>query len=64
MKIKCDRCKKLLKEPGALIFSPPTEFPVDIKNGVIETVDVCLKTHICKKCAVELRNWVSGNIGV
>ncbi len=45
MKIKCDICKKMLKEPGALLFSPPTSYPKYniIDNGVI-------KYHICILC--------------
>ena len=38
MKIKCDICKKLLKEPGALLFSPP------------EDDGRCEKAHICVLC--------------
>lgn len=37
LQIACDRCRELLTEQGALIFSPP-------ENGV------CKKMHICKKC--------------
>lgn len=34
----CDGCRDALKEPGALIFSPPNEH------------DECTKVHLCVRC--------------
>ncbi len=42
IKPKCDKCKKELKEFGAILLSPP-----NAKNRVI-------KFHICKKCYGEM----------
>jgi len=39
MKIKCDVCQKLLKEPGGLLFSPPSQ----VQSRVY-------KYHLCKAC--------------
>lgn len=46
LQIKCDNCKVRLKEPGALLFSPP-------KKGK------CEKYHICVKCYVHLFDIIS-----
>lgn len=35
--IRCDRCKNILKVPGALVFGPPEKHK-------------CEKTHLCRKC--------------
>lgn len=45
LKIHCNRCKKELDEPGALVFSPPYETEVE-------------KFHICMDCWVDLYIWV------
>ncbi len=37
LKIKCDSCGNELKEPGALLFSPPCGAQ-------------CIKIHICRSC--------------
>lgn len=37
MKIACRGCEKLLKQPGAILLSPPSG-------------DQCFKLHLCKKC--------------
>jgi hypothetical protein len=39
LKIDCDFCGQELKQPGALVFSPP--------QGEL---DVCLKQHMCREC--------------
>lgn len=39
----CDKCKKELKDFGAILFSPP-----DKSSKVI-------KFHICKKCYSEIK---------
>jgi len=41
LKFKCYGCKKSITEPGALLFSPPSEM---IGNNWVE------KFHICIKC--------------
>ena len=46
MKIYCDGCNEVLKEQGALVFSPP-------KNGD------CAKFHICKECWPKIRNAIT-----
>lgn len=47
LKVKCDKCKKQLNKPGALIFSPP-----GIENNV-------LKFHICLACYSRLVDWLT-----
>ncbi len=37
-KLKCDFCTKVLREMGALLFSPPT------KKGIVK------KFHVCAPC--------------
>lgn len=39
MNINCDICGEELKEPGALLFTPPK----GLENK-------CVKVHICLKC--------------
>ncbi|MFH1036494.1 MAG: hypothetical protein V1756_00285 [Patescibacteria group bacterium] len=41
IKPKCDKCKKELKEFGAILFSPP-------KKNVVQ------KFHLCQKCYREI----------
>jgi len=55
MKIKCDKCGKILKKQGALIFMPPIDFPID-PDGT--TVAVTRKIHICVGCSILLRDWI------
>lgn len=43
LKPKCDRCKKELKEFGALLFSPPNK-----KNTI-------KKFHLCVQCYEDLK---------
>jgi hypothetical protein len=43
MKVKCCFCLKILKEKGAIIFSPPDK-------PYTEFVDDVSKYHICEKC--------------
>jgi hypothetical protein len=43
---KCDRCRKELDMPGALVFSPPFGM-----NKVI-------KLHICVECWKDLWKWI------
>jgi hypothetical protein len=43
LNIQCDRCHSELKEPGALIFSPPT--------GTSWLVE---KYHVCAACWIEV----------
>lgn len=47
--IRCDICKKPLKKPGALLFSPPSEVPYVTEDDIVN-VSVTIKTHICVKC--------------
>ena len=44
MNFKCNFCNKILKQPGALLFSPPMDY---IGDNVI-------KYHICVDCYCEL----------
>ncbi len=37
LKIKCDFCKKKIKKPGGLIFSPPVK-------------KITVKIHVCVSC--------------
>lgn len=53
MKIKCDICKKILKEPSALLFSPPTIIKKYRKAVVFQY-------HICAKCWSEFKNLKEG----
>lgn len=43
MKIRCDSCRKVLKKPGGLLFSPP--------NWRMRVQ----KFHLCKKCYKPLK---------
>ena len=45
IKVRCEKCGKMLIEPGALIFSP-------LIDGSV------LKFHICKHCYSLLCNWM------
>ncbi len=49
LNIKCDKCGKELDEPGALVFSPPSN-----------NKDV-MKYHICKTCWAKLADWIYDN---
>lgn len=48
--IKCDKCSGIMKQPGALIFSPPVLM-------TIPTNEV-LKFHVCRACYSSLVNWL------
>ena len=45
LKILCEGCGKVLKEPGGLLFDPPV-------GGS------CYKLHLCKKCHGDVRSFV------
>ena len=44
MKITCCACDELIKEPGALVFSPP------VKNNKDMSISTVHKYHICRAC--------------
>ena len=44
--IKCDKCLKELEEPGALVFSPPSD------DGRVE------KLHLCQICWTDERQGI------
>lgn len=48
IKPKCDKCKKELKEFGAILLSPP-------KKNMVK------KFHLCRKCYREIKSVVMGN---
>lgn len=48
LEFKCDKCRKALKEPGGLVFSPPAGYQV-------------MKFHICNECYFSVRNWFLGD---
>ena len=43
MKIRCNICRKILKEPGALVFTPPIA-------SLAPDVGIANKLHVCSKC--------------
>lgn len=47
MKITCIKCGETLREPGGLLFSPPTD-------------NKCDKAHLCKRCWAMLVSWIKG----
>jgi len=49
LEIKCDICGKQLREPGALVFSPPTD-----KSWTVE------KYHVCAKCWLTIASLLKG----
>jgi hypothetical protein len=53
IKAICSFCNKELKEPGALLFSPPST-PMAMCNSIGKNIknsaDCCEKFHICEKC--------------
>lgn len=51
LEFHCDRCRELLEEPGALLFSPPG---TTMGFGLVE------KLHLCKKCWYIIRAQVLG----
>lgn len=59
MKIRCDKCGKFLKKPGALVFFPPITMPID-PDGT--SVNICPKKHVCRKCFEALAQWLCGKI--
>lgn len=55
MRFKCCLCGKTLKEPGALLFSPP--HPVEDRRYKYlkpESISPVNKLHICKSCYKKL----------
>lgn len=52
LKIDCDVCAKELKEPGALLFTPP-ECPSNW------TYPKCIKLHICVSCCNRIINYMA-----
>ena len=38
IKIECDKCNKLMKKKGAILWSPP------------DKDEMCKKTHLCRGC--------------
>jgi len=55
MTIICDKCKKELKDLGALVFSPPT------KDDPIMVDNVVTKYHVCKHCWFYLEEFLNEN---
>lgn len=51
--ILCDSCRKELKEPGALLFSPPEA----IKDFV---VPITAKRHFCNECYYTILDFMLG----
>jgi len=61
MKIQCDKCKKILKEQGALIFSPPkvlSKVEEDYFNEIGYDCRVVRKVHLCLNCWKLLLKWI------
>lgn len=62
MKVKCCLCGKLLKEMGALLFSPP--YPgVEVENyrrksWQPDAIVPVTKFHICKPCYKKLYKFI------
>jgi hypothetical protein len=50
IKVKCDKCRKELKETGGLVFSPP--FDIEYVGSVTQ------KLHVCRKCYDKLLKWM------
>lgn len=50
IKVKCDKCKRELKETGGLVFSPP--FDIEYVGSVTQ------KLHVCRKCYDKLLKWL------
>ena len=44
MKITCYSCDKLVIEPGALVFSPPTKTNKEVSICTVH------KYHVCRDC--------------
>jgi len=51
LNLKCEKCGKILKHPGALIFSPPALWDKGVDNNV-------LKFHLCRHCYSLLCDWL------
>lgn len=49
LKLKCERCKRELVEPGGLLFTPP-----DLNNQ-------CRKIHLCVECCKEIVEEIMGS---
>lgn len=58
MEYKCNKCGRILEEPGALVFGPPmTEIRVDA-FGFTHEIDLTRKYHVCvEKCWQTLAGW-------
>ena len=50
LKLKCDKCRKELKETGGLVFSPP--FNYEYMEGITQ------KIHLCRKCYDKFMKWM------
>lgn len=46
MKFFCDRCGEEIKEPGALVFAPPS------------ACNYCIKQNLCMNCWIKLAEWM------
>lgn len=53
LKIKCEKCKKILKTSGALVISTPMEDCDSPEDGVY-------RYHICYPCYTNLESWLFG----
>lgn len=56
LNFKCCVCKKELKEPGALLFSPPEI--IDPEAETIEYDDTVKKYHICVCCYWDIMGYI------
>ena len=71
MKIKCDRCNKVLKRQGALVFSPPSDIHTCSKKSVSDrkckvwAIDGnnVIKFHLCRTCYSEFCDWLEALLG-
>jgi hypothetical protein len=54
LQIECDKCKKELNIPGAILFSPPKD----------ESDWEVYKFHFCSKCYTSLLDWIYTEDGV
>lgn len=50
IQVFCEKCRKELNEPGAIVVGPPTFYKVAGFN-------IWLKTHLCVECYKRLLNW-------
>lgn len=57
IEVNCDKCRKELNAPGALVFGPP-EKVVDV-SAVSVGLFTSLKFHLCTSCFADLMVWFS-----